>query len=184
MRLVDDTSTHPDMPLIGSQEGDEAFDRDTGWRGVGDDVSIRSEGAEEMVRASVVALAVPLVLLAACTSTTQRTAVSGTSSPAPTTAATPTSSSASVTPALKPKPKGRTVLGLVVSQTKLADGYRVILAPATRQTDGQFVAITGRATVTYLIPTSMVPDAGMSLIGPIEIIVDGAKVTGLNIVGG
>jgi hypothetical protein len=135
-----------------------------------------------MVRTTVAGLAVPLMLLVACTSTTQRTAVSPTTAPATTTA--PASSATSDTPSLKPKPKGKTMLGLVVNKTKAADGYRVVLSPATRQADGQFVARQGRPTVTYLIPTSMVPDAGVSLVGAIEVIVDGTTVAGLNIVGG
>lgn len=81
-------------------------------------------------------------------------------------------------------PPSHTTLGLVVSHAKVAEGYRVVLAPATRQPDGQFVPIPGRATVTYLIPDALVPDGGMTLIGPIEVTVRGPQVTALTIVGG
>jgi len=54
----------------------------------------------------------------------------------------------------------------------------------TRRADGQFVKIPGRAIVTYLIPTALVPDGGTTLIGPIEVTTDGHRVTALTIVGG
>lgn len=80
-------------------------------------------------------------------------------------------------------PRSHTTLGLVVTNTKLAHGYRVVLAPAMRQADGQFVAIPGRATVTYVIPDALVPD-GITLLGPIVVTARGMQVTALTIVGG
>ena len=98
---------------------------------------------------------------------------------------TPRTSPAATSPATgKPTPRGQKLLGLVRSATRTATGYRVALAPATRQRDGQFVAIPGRAVATYLIPTAMVPDGGLTLTGPIEVTVDRGHVTALTIVGG
>lgn len=89
-----------------------------------------------------------------------------------------------VSPSQSP-PRGRTILGLVLSKAKVAGGYRVTLAPAKRQlSDGQFVAIPGRARVSYVIPASLVLDGGASLGGAIEVTVDGQHVTALAIVGG
>lgn len=81
-------------------------------------------------------------------------------------------------------PEARTTLGLVTSQTKVADGYRVVLTPATRQSDGQFVAIPGSAPITYQIPGALVPDGGVTLVGAIEVTVRGPQVTFLTILGG
>lgn len=81
-------------------------------------------------------------------------------------------------------PPRHTTLGLVVSHAQVADGYRVVLAPATRQPDGQFVPIAGRAAITYLIPAALVPDGGITLTGPIEVTARGPQVTALTIVGG
>jgi hypothetical protein len=67
---------------------------------------------------------------------------------------------------------------------KTADGWRVVLAPANRQPDGQFVAIAGRTPVTYVIPDALVPDNGMTLVGPVEVTTNGGQVTFLTVVGG
>ena len=76
------------------------------------------------------------------------------------------------------------VLGLVRSHTLTSAGWRVVLAPAERDSTGQYVAIPGRAPVTYVIPGSMISDGGVTLVGPIELTVDSGTVTGLTIVGG
>lgn len=81
-------------------------------------------------------------------------------------------------------PRGQKLLGFVLSRTKVAHGYRVTLAPARRRADGQFVAIRGRAPVTYLIPNSLVLDGGVTLVGAIEITLNEDRVTALVIVGG
>lgn len=79
----------------------------------------------------------------------------------------------------------KTTLGLVVAKTKVADAYRVAIAPARRRlSDGSFVVIPGRATLTYLIPNSFVPDRGITLVGAIQVTADGPRVTALSIVGG
>jgi hypothetical protein len=142
-------------------------------------------GVGEMVGLSTLTLVALLTVLTACTSTDHRPAPSATTPHTFTGITTSSISTASTDSTTKlPKPRGHTLLGLVVSHTKLADGYRVVLAPAIRQADGQFVAIPGRATVGYLIPTSLVPDEGITLVGPIELTIDGQQVTGLTIAGG
>ena len=80
-------------------------------------------------------------------------------------------------------PRSRTLLGLVVSHARLSHAYRVVLAPAVRQRDGQFVAVPGRATVSYDIPAAIVP-AGLTLEGPITVTARGSRVTSFSIVGG
>lgn len=79
----------------------------------------------------------------------------------------------------------RTVLGQVLSSTKVTSGFRVTLSPSKRLlAQDTFVPIPGRAPVTYLIPNSLVLDGGASLVGEIEVTVVGHRVVGLAIVGG
>lgn len=81
-------------------------------------------------------------------------------------------------------PRRQTTVGLVISHTKLAGAYRVVLQPATRQPDGQYVAVPGHAPVTYRIPDAFLPDGGITLVGPIEVTVLGEQVTALTVIGG
>ncbi|MCW2753343.1 MAG: hypothetical protein JWQ32_754 [Marmoricola sp.] len=81
-------------------------------------------------------------------------------------------------------PPGHTVLGLVLSRRRLAQGYRVTMAPATRDADGQYIAIPGRRPLTYLIPSRLVLDGGVTLVGAIEVTSRGKQVTALIIEGG
>lgn len=68
-------------------------------------------------------------------------------------------------------------VGLVESRTRVANGYRIVLAPA-KMRDDSWAVIPGRASQTYLIPRSFVPAASM-LSGPIQVTADGRRVTAL-----
>jgi hypothetical protein len=81
-----------------------------------------------------------------------------------------------------PAGKTTTVLGSVVSRTKVANGFRIVLAPIKLRKDDSWVVLPGRATVTYLIPKSSVPH-GFMLTGPIRITADGPRVTAFSILG-
>lgn len=139
-----------------------------------------------MGRRSAAVLAVSVVFLAGCTSAGHGALPSTSSTPtttAPPPNTTVTSSASSASPS-QPSPLGHKVLGIVLSHAKVANGYRVTLAPAKRRGDGQFVAIPGRAPVTYLIPSRLVLDRGVTLVGAIEVTANGHKVTALAIIGG
>jgi hypothetical protein len=79
---------------------------------------------------------------------------------------------------------GRTsTLGLVLTRTVVAHGYRILMVPARHTPAESYVAIPGRAASTYMIPRSWVPKAFL-LSGPIVVTTDGTRLTALEIVGG
>lgn len=79
---------------------------------------------------------------------------------------------------------GRTsTLGLVLTRTVVAHGYRILMVPARHTPAESYVAIPGRAASTYVIPRSWVPKAFL-LSGPIVVTTDGTRLTALEIVGG
>lgn len=90
---------------------------------------------------------------------------------------TPTAPSSSTRSATGRHPT--VTVGLVVSRTRVANGYRIVLAPA-KMRDAPWAVIPGRATQTYLIPQSFVPEGSM-LSGPIRVTTNGQRVTALSI---
>ena len=82
-----------------------------------------------------------------------------------------------------PSSRAFTTLGLVVSRTNVARGYRIVLAPSKRLTDDSWVVIPGRATLAYVVPRSFVPAASL-LSGDIQVTADGHRVTAVSIIGG
>ncbi|MCW2854839.1 MAG: hypothetical protein JWR52_454 [Marmoricola sp.] len=133
---------------------------------------------------STAVLVATLALLAGCTSTDGQPVASGSAqSTAPTAAGTAALSPTPSATATR-TPPGHTVLGLVLSSRRLAEGYRVTMAPARRDADGQYLAIPGRRPLTYLVPSRLVLDGGISLVGVIEVTSRGKQVTALIIEGG
>jgi hypothetical protein len=126
---------------------------------------------------AVTATALAVLITGCGSSTNASTSAMGTISPHPT---KPTSSRAtSVTSA---PGKTTTVLGSVVSRTKVANGYRIVLAPIKFRKDLSWVVLPGRATVTYVIPKSSVPH-GFMLSGPMQVTAVGHRVTAFSILG-
>ena len=127
------------------------------------------------------------LLLVACGTATHPAATRGTASTHPhravasvrSTPATPRAHAA-----LRVRVAGHTTLGLVVRRTAVGAGYRVVLAPTRGLTrSGTYPVIPGRARVVYVVPRRMVPRAFM-LSGEIQVTAQGARVTGLAIMGG
>lgn len=116
------------------------------------------------------------VLITGCGSATTASTTHG--SPSPDRTATPRMHKSSATRVTRQT----ATVGLVVTRTKVANRYRIVLAPARTRTDGSVVAIPHRPTVTYLIPTSWVPH-GYMLNGLIEVKTVGHRVSGLSILG-
>lgn len=135
-----------------------------------------------MPRRSTLSLVMLVALLAGCSSRHSPAASPSQTTPAGSKTAT-VAPTASIGPP-KATPSGDTVVGLVVSHTKVPGAYRVVLQPATRQSDGQYIATPGRKAVTYVIAEALVPDQGMTLIGPIKLTVQGDQVRAVTIIGG
>lgn len=77
-----------------------------------------------------------------------------------------------------------TVVGLIRSHVHTNGGWRVVLELATRNSTGQYVSVPGQAPQTYTISDALVPDGGVTLVGPVELTADGQTVTALTILGG
>ena len=74
-------------------------------------------------------------------------------------------------------------VGLVDGRTRVANGYRIVLAPAKSRKDGSWIVLPGRATSTrYLVPRSFVPQASL-LSGAIQVTADGHRVAAVKILG-
>ena len=79
---------------------------------------------------------------------------------------------------------GRRLLALIVRSARIPGGFRLVVAPA-RFSDGQYLRIRNRATATYDVASSLVPDASMVLPGSaVEVTTRDSKVVNLAIMGG
>ena len=148
-------------------------------------------GRQRVVTARLlIASALAAVTLGSCTTAHSSEALSGAPTasvakatdpptrPAPTTRRT----SPSATPSTQPGHSTKT-LGFVVTRTAVPHGYRIVLAPAKHRPDDSWAVIPGRATLTYVVPRSLVDTASL-LSGVIQVTAQGHRVTGVVIIGG
>ena len=76
------------------------------------------------------------------------------------------------------------MLGLVLTLRKITGGLHVVVAPAVRQADGQFVPIPGRRVVAYLIPDSLLLGGANGVSGPIVVRTQDHEVFAVEVMGG
>jgi hypothetical protein len=76
----------------------------------------------------------------------------------------------------------KTLLGNIVQSTRIHGGFKLALAPA-KFSEGQYLRIPGRSTMTYDVPSSLVPDPAV-LVGAVEVTTRGSTVVNLAIMGG